>query len=368
MDIPGLLTPQNQNSSGNALANALRNLTGLLDTARPAVRNALAGLLSQSPLYQAYQDPQKAKNNLIDALSGKAFSNASIRANPHLQDDAMAMAMNFAPVGMIAYHGSPHTFDKFSLDKIGTGEGAQAYGHGLYLAESPEVAKAYRESLSGQGTVSGTPVKVYANNSAHTNPSAMRALEHTQGNVDEAISFMESMKGMMPAMDKGIDADIAYLKANRDILGYNDGALYKTDIPDEAVARFLDWDKSVSQQHPEVQKAIKKIAQEHGGRIPLLSESLQPFELKNTTGASLYSLLSKNSYGSAGNPVEATGLLQKAGIPGIRYLDGGSRNTGAGTSNFVTFSPDMIRILERNGQPTGQSPWSPGEWARTGNQ
>ena len=32
------------------------------------------------------------------------------------------------PQGFIAYHGSPHDFDKFDMSKIGTGEGAQAYG------------------------------------------------------------------------------------------------------------------------------------------------------------------------------------------------------------------------------------------------
>lgn len=33
-----------------------------------------------------------------------------------------------------AYHGTPHRFDEFSLDAIGTGEGAQAHGWGLYFA------------------------------------------------------------------------------------------------------------------------------------------------------------------------------------------------------------------------------------------
>jgi hypothetical protein len=45
--------------------------------------------------------------------------------------------------GIRAYHSSPHDFDKFDLAKIGTGEGAQMYGHGLYFAENPAV--------SGQG-------------------------------------------------------------------------------------------------------------------------------------------------------------------------------------------------------------------------
>ncbi len=50
-----------------------------------------------------------------------------------------------------AYHGSPHDFDRFDLSKIGTGEGAQAYGHGLYFAENEGVAKGYRDTLSAGG-------------------------------------------------------------------------------------------------------------------------------------------------------------------------------------------------------------------------
>ena len=48
-----------------------------------------------------------------------------------------------------AYHGSPYDFDQFDLSKIGTGEGAQTYGHGLYFAENPDVAARYREQFGG---------------------------------------------------------------------------------------------------------------------------------------------------------------------------------------------------------------------------
>ena len=46
------------------------------------------------------------------------------------------------------WHGTPHDVDKFSMDKIGTGEGAQAYGHGLYFAGDEKVGKAYQKNLS----------------------------------------------------------------------------------------------------------------------------------------------------------------------------------------------------------------------------
>lgn len=52
---------------------------------------------------------------------------------------ARSALRNVIPVG----HASPHRFEKFSMDKIGTGEGAQVYGHGLYFAENPTVVDEY---------------------------------------------------------------------------------------------------------------------------------------------------------------------------------------------------------------------------------
>jgi hypothetical protein len=59
-----------------------------------------------------------------------------------------------------AYHGTPHKVDKFSLDKIGTGEGAQAYGYGLYFAGNEKVAENYRYMLT----------QSYLGGGSYTNP------------------------------------------------------------------------------------------------------------------------------------------------------------------------------------------------------
>ena len=48
----------------------------------------------------------------------------------------------------IAYHGSPHVFDTFLTDHIGSGEGAQVHGWGLYFAKNMDVAEGYRERLA----------------------------------------------------------------------------------------------------------------------------------------------------------------------------------------------------------------------------
>jgi hypothetical protein len=52
------------------------------------------------------------------------------------------------PEGIKAFHGSPHDFDKFDMSKIGTGEGAQAYGHGhVFCAQREGVERSYRGCL-----------------------------------------------------------------------------------------------------------------------------------------------------------------------------------------------------------------------------
>lgn len=46
-----------------------------------------------------------------------------------------------------AWHGSPHDFAEFLLSAIGTGEGAQAHGWGLYFAKRRWVSERYKETL-----------------------------------------------------------------------------------------------------------------------------------------------------------------------------------------------------------------------------
>ena len=60
--------------------------------------------------------------------------------------------------GIIAFHGSPHDFDKFKLEKIGTGEGAQAFGYGLYFTDVEDIAKFYKSTLGAKVSLNGKPI------------------------------------------------------------------------------------------------------------------------------------------------------------------------------------------------------------------
>lgn len=58
-----------------------------------------------------------------------------------------------APITL--YHGSPHEFDQFDISKIGSGEGHQAYGHGLYFAEAEAVSEVYKGYLGKRLEIDG---------------------------------------------------------------------------------------------------------------------------------------------------------------------------------------------------------------------
>ena len=225
----------------------------------------------------------------------------------------------------IAFHGSPHSFEKFSLSKIGTGEGAQAYGHGLYFAENPNVAKSY------------------------ANPGDFTGLD--------SANFPKRA-----------------------------GGVYKVDIPDEHIAKMLDWDKGLSEQPKVVQDAVKKIYPKEYANM-LKQESLDR-EIKGVADSykqegnksyieairnappevqaawhkkvQEYQTLTKNyefalpSSGEAihrnlegrlGANENVASFLKANGIPGIKYLDQGSRAGGKGTRNFVIFDENIPKIV-----------------------
>lgn len=295
---------------------------------RPA--NGYAGLLGEAaglsmPIVAAAKAPQIARGLL--SLDDKAMDMAR-------QGVERAMLANGGIQPATVWHGGPHKFDKFDSSKIGTGEGAQAYGHGLYLADAPEVAKDYAKKLSSAGL-------------------AKHALTQSGGQIDDAIAQasqsvqnyqtliakggggdMRRANGMLALAQKKL-ADLQSMKA-----GALDeaGNLYKVDLPDEQIAKMLDWDKPLSQQAhllPVVQQA----------RPGYMTGGLPN---DGIGGADAYLALVEK-VGEA----KAAEMMRKAGIPGIRYLDGGSRGAGTGTSNYVIFpgNENMLTILERNGQP-----------------
>jgi hypothetical protein len=105
------------------------------------------------------------------------------------------------------------------------------------------------------------------------------------------------------------------------------------------IDRMLDWDKPFNQQPENVKKALLSNP-EFSKRIAVAIDS---YGADKVTGGSIHSMLS-------GKRGEIEKTLAQMGIPGIRYLDAGSRGKdGTGTRNFVVFPGEekKVKILKR---------------------
>jgi hypothetical protein len=235
------------------------------------------------------------------------------------------------------YTGEARAVGEGYRDKLSPFE-VKVYGEALDQSRStPESIVAARLNKARQGVDYENPPNVRDSDAV---ASVMRQIEDSQaaaardGNFDLFSALQDQKNALSRMKDAGIEFNSL-------------GHLYKTDIPDEAVARMLDWDKPLSQQAPEVYEAIRQMYMQKKITVPS----------SGPVGSMVHDL--GMNLGAAG---DASKYLASQGIPGIRYLDQGSRSAGQGTSNFVVFDPEIIRILERNGEATGAVPWAPGEW------
>ena len=110
-------------------------------------------LLSVAEDYRSNQELLKSINARNEKLFTPHNINAIIvfdgREIPYSEAEQTQPILEI--LNQSAWHGSPHTFQKFDLGAIGTGEGAQAHGWGLYFAQDREVSERYKERLASRG-------------------------------------------------------------------------------------------------------------------------------------------------------------------------------------------------------------------------
>jgi hypothetical protein len=259
-------------------------------------------------------------------VTGRALGpTAAGMAERYMQRQGMMPSLN-------VFHGSPYKFDKFDSSKIGTGEGNQTYGYGLYLAENPAVANDYKRQLSSEffwrdlDAALPTALKGKA-------PDWTDALLSGK-TVDDLASTLKRPweKSLLQQNKAKIESVIDAHKAS--------GNVYQVDLPDEQIAKMLDYDKPLSKQAPEIKAKLKAVVDDQMGAGMWDQWIKSEPEFRNLD----------NDLFEDKTPEEISALLREAGIPGIRYLDQGSRGAGKGTSNFVVFPgmEDTLRIMRRN--------------------
>lgn len=322
--------------------------------ALPSVKKQTRGLLSLEP-----QPEQSTAQTAFEMLAsfipgvGQALAARDIERARRANDPTAAAiaATEFLPFGRLAglgkkagpvmseidvYHGSPHRFEKFDASKIGTGEGAQAYGHGIYVAESPDVAKGYARGVKDIGAIK-------AMNDEMSQLAKVMAQDEVVGQyrkykTDAGRNAAKRYDELMSQRQKAVDSP---------------GNLYTADLPDEMVDRMLDWDKRISDQPEFVQKAwadwrATPQAQKLVKQMTARGSSAQDIEkmFANPTGETMHKWIYEG-FGSAkgGEMPKVASFLKDKGLLGVKYQDAGSRGQGGtGTRNFVVFPGEEKKV------------------------
>ena len=262
-----------------------------------------------------------------------------------------------------AFHGSPYQFDEFSDKAIGSGEGAQAYGYGHYLAEREGTAESYKHTVSEANTVFSHPDQKFTEFGGARN---FLERELKKKGFDDDVSqeaadvvglglldggdltnFETFLRKNTPASLVDVpkstyNAYLAAIEAAKPIkVERSKGYMYEV-LVDADDSDLLDFDAPVNQQ-PKVMKAFRDQV--------IDMESDAPGEMR---GMDLLRDLGGNSPGRTGqySSPEASRRLQQAGFKGIKYADAQTRfSSGEKTSNYVIFDPRLIEISKRYGVP-----------------
>lgn len=386
------------NKGGEPIAYAMESYLFLRDKGKvPGAAGPLRALLE--PVYNFFNRVRSylrghgftSFNDVLEAFSSGKYAQ---KATPVRKTAALYGAPQAA---ILAWHGSPHTFEKFSTEKIGTGEGAQAYGHGLYFTSSQEIAKHYKEKLSrknkGNVTFDGASYTARELGYANYDSPEVTAKNYMLAAVDvadgqrqmkevyadlirNAVWAKEDIESTqkqflnkrMPNLAKDrieqwqelidnnnrfaarIEAALQWLRDNGERFQFEGkkGRLYKVELAPEE-HQLLDWDKPLREQTPYVKNALTAFAMNNSA----MYEQMVPHQ--QIRGKDIYKELSTRiaykqgdgTYGKAGQPDElASQKLAGYGIKGIKYLAGTSRRKGEGDYNFVIFDDKDVQVQE----------------------
>ena len=340
----------------------------------------------------------------VDVPDEALLRRAQNRINK-IEQEAMRVPFEKPKAGFKAYHGTPYRFEQFDIEKIGTGEGAQAYGYGLYFAGEPDVARGYRQTLARDKLITPKGETFDPDMLQHLNTRA--TFRHTLDLGPDEATRLAIQRGeeLLPSANEQtrpmLESDLATLRrfqdegglaeptttnlsglyreltgANATELDYQKAEIVEQIMIDGDVLGVIERQRDFDSYSPEAFSWFKENIEptyEAPGALYQVDIQADPDELinwdrpvkeqppkirdallklegvdENTKGEFAYYRLAPQATGREAQK-QATEKAKELGIKGIKYADGFSRKTEGGTSNFVVFDPRIIEISKQYG-------------------
>jgi len=250
-----------------------------------------------------------------------------------------------------AWHGSPYEFDKFTTEKIGTGEGAQAFGWGLYFTDLRGIAENYAKQLSALNSKILIDGKEQIMIPDHVLYIVKDILEANGGDIEKTIeAAKDRMEGYSEYLDfaqsknsyNKFDKAIKYLEKNKEkVKLIADRNLYKVSLHEGKAPSdytWLEWDKKPKKE--QVNDLLSKLTQEQ------LDKGFYYGLAPDATNGTLY----KNLVKALGGDKQASLFLLENGIDGVKYpaesISRGATSDTARGFNYVVFDENAVSVKD----------------------
>ena len=287
-----------------------------------------------------------------------------------------------------AWHGSPHDFDEFDLGAIGTGEGNQAHGWGLYFAKKKSVSKNYQKVLSKRlGTTSPKLFKVEIPDEKtmldedkyfkEQNKDVVNKIVSAINNLDldkrkALLSYYkehpsypvnkeyEKILGKIQSLEHDkeylVDALVNNVNKIKEKIARETAAEYGYNFDELKADNTFEMAGKLLGEINEKLSALKKEKEVEGAKEKIKEDKIlesigDTFTKTPYTGRDIYVALSKAFGGDKG----ASEFLNSTGVKGITY-DGYTDGRC-----YVVFDDKAIKVIEKynqsiNGMTTINSP------------
>jgi len=245
---------------------------------------------------------------------------------------------------------------RMRMDKLGTGEGAQAYGSGIYAAEAEDVAKTYRDTLSQSNRF--TPYVTY---------KAEELLKNAGGNYEKAADAAKRL--LTGNLDRQEAKEIGEVVKLLDAKKVSSGSMYEVNINADPNT-FLDWGKPLSEQSDSVRNVIlpmfgpnsdkltgQELYKKASGFDPMVNvarkqgnsaEKMLPLIFPDASPDKIAQAISAARNTRSGDKI-ASDMLASKGIPGIKFLDARSRYTPSNLPNNPISNEARAFLDQANG-------------------
>jgi len=265
--------------------------------------------------------------------------------------------------GIIAFHGSGADFDKFELSKIGTGEGNQAYGYGLYFTDTESIAKFYRNTVEYQNKIKGRNNLKYKDrfvedldSEAQSSDPYQRALLKVKGQLDyhtgnPQVAIQRSIRSLLDEISENKNNNIELSTG----VSVSD---YITKNNNETVAELKKLDPKLFSQETgkTYQVNIKAYKQELINYDTSLKEQTRRNQLILRPYYEKYEVAETADFGDLLEKVyrhlpqdEFAEQLSRQGIKGLFYKAGRTNTPDSKATNFVIFDDEIIDVMKKYG-------------------